>query len=204
MTQRTWWVGVGVGIGLLATAWVTIPTVRAEPLATVDGEPVHVEADRLEVDLQSGRATLVGNVRMRRGKLQVACGKLEAKYDHAPSIRWAKATEGVRAQLDEFDARSAEAELHMDRSLLRLRGDVSIRRGGAWMQARDVSVDLKTHRMTLEQVRGSIPVASGLPTALPATLPATLPTALPTAQPSDRPRAFPASSGAGSDPVGAR
>ena len=166
--HRVWWIGVAVG--LVAAAWVAIPTVRAEPLAVVDGEPVSVEADLLEVDLHSGRATLVGNVRMRRGELDVTCGRLEALYDKVPAIRWAKASAGVRARLRDFDARSEQAELEMDRRALHLRGDVRLRRGGAWMQAREVSVDLKTNRMTLQQVRGSIPVASAMPFAWPVPL----------------------------------
>lgn len=141
----------------------TIPTAGAEPLATVDGEPVHVQAERLDIDLKAGRAVLSGDVRLQRGALEVVCGRLEARYDEAPAVRWARATGGVRATMRELSARASEAELALDRKELTLRGDVRVSRGGAWMRASEAVVDLKTNRVTLQQVRGAIPVPSALP-----------------------------------------
>lgn len=145
-----------------------VPSVRADPLATVDGEPVHVEGSRLEVDLPTGRAVLSGDVHIRRGELSVFCDRVEALYDKVPAVRWAKASGGVRARLRDFEAASKEAELALDRRELVLRGDVQLRRGGAWMRAKEATVDLKTHRVTLQKVRGSIPIPSAVPMLAPA------------------------------------
>jgi len=161
--KHRWTWLIGSGIGLAAAALVVVPYVHADPLATVDGDPVHVQADRLEIDLKSGRAVLSGNVRIRRGELNVSCARVEAAYDKAPAVRWAKATGGVRAKLREFEAEAAEAELALDRRQLALRGDVRLSRGGAWMRASEASVDLKTNKVTLQQVRGTIPVPAALP-----------------------------------------
>ena len=152
-----------MAVAAAVAAVVAVPTVRAEPLATVEGEPVHVQADRLDIDLKTGRALLTGAVQLRRGDLHVTCERVEAAYDKAPSIRWAKATGGVRARLRGIEARAQEAELALDRKQLELRGEVRLSRGGAWMHAKAAKVDLKTKQVTLEQVKGAIPVPSALP-----------------------------------------
>jgi len=148
---------------LIAAAWVAVPSVRAEPVATVDGDPVSVEADRMDIDLKAGRTVLHGQVRIRRGDLSVQCDRVEAEYDDAPAIRWAKATGNVRASYRGLEAKAAEAELVLDRRVLTLRHGVRLRRGGAWMQAKEAAVDLKTNRVTLQKVRGRIPIPSALP-----------------------------------------
>ncbi len=147
-------------MGLSAGGLLLVPTVGAEPLATIDGKPVELEGDQLEVNLQTGRAILTGNVRIERRDLRVTCERVEARYDKAPAVRWAKATGGVRAKVGSFEARAQEAELQMDRGYLALRGDVTLRRGVAWMRAREAWVDLASKKVTLQQVRGRLTVSS--------------------------------------------
>ena len=161
--KHRWIWAVVVAIGTCVVGVLSVPSAGAEPLATVDGEPVQVRAERLEIDLKSGVAVLSGDVRLQRGALEVTCGRLEARYDKAPAVRWAKATGGVRATMRELSARASEAELALDRKELTLRGNVRVSRGGAWMRAAEAVVDLKTNRVTLQHVRGAIPVPSALP-----------------------------------------
>lgn len=162
MRARSWL--LLMAICLLAVAGVmAVADVEAEPLATVEGEPIDVEARRVEIDLKSGHALLVGDVRIRRGDLEVTCARVEARYDQAPAIRWAKATGGVHARLRAFEARASEAELALDRNELVLRGDVRVSRDGAWMRADEATVDLATNRVVLERVRGRLPVPRAVP-----------------------------------------
>jgi len=156
-----WWIGGAVG--LISTGWLMVPSVHAESIAEVDGQPVTVEADRVEVDLKSGKAMLAGAVRVRRGELEVTCKALEASYDKAPSIRWAKATGDVRARMRDWEMRSEQAEYEMGRRMVQARGDVQVRRAGAWVRASEVSFDWATERMTMHKVRGSIPLATVMP-----------------------------------------
>ncbi len=149
-------------VGLLAgiVVMASIPRVRANPLAVVDGEAVSVSADRLTIDVHKGTAQLEGNVRLQRGELVVKCARVEARYDGAPRVTWARATGDVRAQWRGVEARSKEAELWVGRKVLELKGGVKLVRGGAWMEAREAQIDLGSGRVGLDQVSGSIPVPS--------------------------------------------
>lgn len=143
-----------------------IPLVHADPLAVVDGEAVQVSADRLTIDVHKGTAVLEGNVRLQRGDLVVRCARVDARYDGAPNITWARATGDVRAQWKGMEAKSKEAELWVGRKVLELKGGVKLARGGAWMEARGAQVEFATGRVSLDQVSGSIPVPSaGMPRA---------------------------------------
>ena len=141
-----------------AGAWV-----KAEPLAIVDGQPVGVSADQLVVDLNKGTAVMTGNVRVERGELVVRCDRLDARYDAAPHVTWAHASGHVVASWKGMQAKATEAELHMKRRVLELRGGVKLTRAGAWLEAASAQVDFGTGKVTLDKVSGSIPLPSSMP-----------------------------------------
>jgi lipopolysaccharide transport protein LptA len=138
---------------------------RAGPLAVVDGVPVSVSADQLVIDLNRGSAVLSGNVRLRRGELSVSCARLDARYDEAPNVTWARATGEVRADYRDLHAQARQAELVAGKRVLELRGEVRVWRGGAWIEASEARIELGSGRVTLEQVRGSFPIPSAAPAA---------------------------------------
>lgn len=148
-------------VAAAASAW--IPRVQADPVAVVDGEAVQVSADRLTIDVHKGTAVLEGNVRLQRGELVVRCARVDARYDGAPHVTWARATGDVRAQWKGMEAKAKEAELWVGRKVMELKGGVKLARGGAWMDAREAQVDFGTGRVSLDQVSGSIPVPSAGP-----------------------------------------
>lgn len=154
--SRAWLVWVPAA--LLVVGLVCVPRVHAEPIASFDGREISVRAEQLDIDLQRGTATLSGNVVLERGDLVVSCPRVEAKYDTAPNITWAMATGGVRAQMRGIVAQAEQAELVLGQRKLELRGGVRVSRAGAWMSAREASIDLETRRVRLEQVQGTIPV----------------------------------------------
>lgn len=137
--------------------------VRAEPIAMVDGQPVNVSADQLVVDLNKGTAVMTGHVRVVRGDLVMRCNRVDARYDEAPNVTWAKATGDVTADWKGMHAKANEAELFLARKALELRGGVKLARAGAWIEASEARIDFATGRLTLEKVSGSIPVPSSLP-----------------------------------------
>jgi lipopolysaccharide export system protein LptA len=153
------WLGAVIAMAIAAGAAL----VRAEPVAVVDGQPVAVVADQLVVDLHKGTAVMTGNVRVQRGELELRCDRVDARYNDAPNITWAKATGNVSADWKGTHAKAKEAELFLTRRLLVLRGGVKLARGGAWIEAREAQVDFGSGKLTLEQVAGSILVPSALP-----------------------------------------
>lgn len=165
-----WWAGFAVAVSA-AVLVAPASTVRAQPIAVFDGQPVSVSADRLLVDVHKGTAVLTGAVQLRRGELVVQCARVEARYDEAPNITWARATGQVTAQLNDVHARAQEAEIVLAKRVLELRGGVKLWRRGAWIEAQEAQVDLVSGRLTLEQVKGSIPVSSAFPRAAPDPVP---------------------------------
>ena len=55
-------------------------------------------------------------------------------------------------------AEAPEVELDLMRQVLELRGGVRLTRGQGWLQAERASIDIATAKVTLAQVKGSIPV----------------------------------------------
>lgn len=160
-----------VAFGAIATiATLPAPPVHAQPIVAFGTEPIAVQAEQLDVDLRTSKAVLQGEVHLQRAGLHVWCDKLEALYDKAPTIRWAKASGRVRAKLGQSEATAREAELHWNERQLRLFGEVKLRHGGAWLAASDATIDLNTEKITLNQVRGAIPAAAvGASSAISAT-----------------------------------
>ncbi len=65
------------------------PLARAEILG-MGNEAVAVQADRLDIDILAGDATLTGKVTFSRGDLTVSCPRIDLRFDHAPHVTWAR------------------------------------------------------------------------------------------------------------------
>ena len=81
-------VAVAAAFGLVATVLVQIPTAaNAGPLGVIDGQTLDVGADKLDVDIEKGTATLEGHVQATLGDIHVDCSRIELKYDQTPKAR---------------------------------------------------------------------------------------------------------------------
>ncbi|MBP9112418.1 MAG: hypothetical protein KBF88_06385 [Polyangiaceae bacterium] len=121
-------------------------------------DPFHIEAEKVEVDIHSGEAALTGNVTLQKGPLKVSCPKVDLKFDGAPHVLWAKGSGGVVAEIKGVRGEAPEAELDMKKHVLELRGGVKLTRGSTWVQAESASIDVASAKVTLFQVKGSMPV----------------------------------------------
>jgi len=135
-------------------------TSRAEILGMA-GEAVLLQADRLEIDLMAGEATLTGKVTLTRGDLVVNCPRVDLRFDHAPHVIWARGSGGVTADVRGVHAEAPSAELDLARQTLDLSGGVKLARGQGWLTADSARIEIATARVSLVQVKGSIPVAKG-------------------------------------------
>ncbi len=90
--------------------------------------------------------------------MHVDCSRIELKYDEAPKVKWAKGSGGVTAKLKGIEAPAATFEVDVaHRSIKGERGrQVEPRRG--WVTADTAAIDINTRKVTLEDVKGSIPV----------------------------------------------
>ena len=131
---------------------------QADPLAVVDGQSLDVRADHLDVDITKGTAVLKGNVRGVLGELEVECGKIDVRYDEAPVVRYARGSEGVTVRLKGIEAKAAALEVDVARRSVRLQGGVRMSRGRGWVTAESAQIDIATRHVTLDSVKGSIPV----------------------------------------------
>lgn len=127
-------------------------------LAVVEGQTLDVKADKLDVDVDQGTASLEGNVRAQMGDLEVLCPKIDIKYDQAPRVRWARGSGGVKARVKGIQATSSVVVVDLAQRVVNLSGGVRLTRGRGWVEANRASIDLSTHKVTLHEVKGSIPV----------------------------------------------
>jgi lipopolysaccharide export system protein LptA len=128
------------------------------PLGVIGGEALDVTAEKLDVDVDKGTATLNGKVRAKLGELQVECPKVEIRYDNAPNVRFARGTGGVRAVFRDIVAKARTVEVDVSKRQLVLSGGVELARGRGWVHADRALIDLTTRKVSLEEVTGSIPV----------------------------------------------
>jgi lipopolysaccharide export system protein LptA len=154
---KRWSVLVAVA---LATPFVLSETdpAHADPLAVVEGQSLDVRADRLDVDIAKGTAVLQGNVHAVLGELEVECGKIDVRYDEAPVVRYARGSDSVTVRLKGIEARAAALEVDVARRSVRLQGGVKVSRGRGWVTADAAQIDIATRHVTLDSVKGSIPV----------------------------------------------
>lgn len=156
-------VRLGLGASVAALALLSpVPLAHAEILG-MGGEAATLQADRLDIDILAGEATLTGKVTLSKGDLTVNCPRIDLKFDHAPHVTWARGSGGVTADLRGVHAESPTVELDLTKQLLDLKGGVRLTRGQGWLTADSARIEIATAKVTLAQVKGSIPVAKGTP-----------------------------------------
>lgn len=150
--------------GVGARRLVADPSPPAPPAAGGEGaEPLDVSADRLELDVESKTAVLTGNVRLSKGALVVGCPRVDARYDDKLSVVWAKGTGGVWAEVRGARIEAPEVELDLGKQAVELRGGVRLSRGGGWIKAERATIAMGTGKVTMTEVKGSLPVGKPSP-----------------------------------------
>jgi lipopolysaccharide export system protein LptA len=149
---------LALGLGALV---VWSPLARAAGVAGVAGEALELAGERLDVDVERGTALLRGNVTVTFGHLEVRCTTVEMTYDGSPRIGSARATGNVTARLQGVEATAEVLELDVGARTASLQGGVRLTRGKGWLAAGSATVDLVSGKVSLRDVRGSIPIAAG-------------------------------------------
>lgn len=145
--------------GSLALVFLLLAaTSSSAPLVQIGAEVLDVSAKQLEVDLAKGVAVLDGEVHVKLGELDVSCDRVDIRYDDAPMVRWARGSGNVRASMRGVTATAQSLEVEIPERLVRLVGNVKISRGKGWVQAEHASIELPSGRITLDEIRGSIPI----------------------------------------------
>src|SRR5262249_22959345 len=124
-------------------------------------DAVTVQAERLDVDVGAGEAVLTGKVSLAKGDLKVSCPRIDVKFNTSPAVTWARGSGGVQADVRGVHAEAPEVEVDLLKQTLDLRGGVRLTRGQGWLQAERATIDITTAKVTLTQVKGSIPVPRG-------------------------------------------
>jgi lipopolysaccharide export system protein LptA len=132
--------------------------VSAEPLG-IGGDSVSIEADDLEVDVSAGEAVLTGKVVLSKGDLTVSCPRIDLRFDQTPHVTWAKGSGGVSADVRGVHAEAQTVELDLPHQIVDLHGGVKLTRGQGWLTADTARIDINTGKVSLSQVKGSIPVS---------------------------------------------
>lgn len=146
---------------VLVALAVPLRTGAADPFAVVGGGSIQLEAEQLEIDVQAGTAVLTGNVGLKKGDVAVHCPRVDLKFDQSPHVTWIRGSGGVSADVRGVHADAPEVEVDMARQSMELRGGVRLTRGAGFVQAEKATIDLASAKVTLTQVKGSVPVPSG-------------------------------------------
>jgi len=145
-------------IAALAALLVPAASVADPILGVGGGDAMSLQADRLDVDVNAGEALLTGNVSLSKGDLKVSCPRIDLKFDNSPHVKWARGSGGVSADVRGVHAEAPEVELDLAKQVLELRGGVRLTRGQGWLQADRATINIDTAKVTMSQVKGSVPV----------------------------------------------
>jgi len=127
----------------------------------IGSEAVTLQAERLDIDILAGDATVTGKVTLSKGDLTVSCPRIDLRFDHAPHVTWARGSGGVTADVRGVHAEAPSVEVDLAKQVLDLRGGVKLTRGQGWLAADSARIEITTAKVSLTQVKGSIPVAKG-------------------------------------------
>ncbi len=153
--MRAWHLALAVGAAIVSAPAAS----SADPILAVGGgDAMNLQADKLDVDVAAGEALLTGNVSLTKGDLKVSCPRIDLKFDNTPHVKWAKGSGGVAADVRGVHAEAPEVELDLAKQVLDLRGGVRLTRGQGWLQADRATIDIGSGRVSMSQVKGSIPV----------------------------------------------
>lgn len=134
-------------------------TLAQDPLGAVGGEALDMQAERLDVDVEAKTAVLEGSVKLSKGALRVSCPRVDVRYDEVPHVTWVKGSGGVIADVKGVRAEAPEVELDLAKQVLELRGGVRLTRGGGWLTAERATIHIATAKVSMTDVKGSIPVS---------------------------------------------
>jgi lipopolysaccharide export system protein LptA len=164
--RKGFWAALFVVVTVLSAAPGALiadppPAAKAPEKIEKIPEPLDVAADRLELDVEARTAVLSGNVRLSKGAISVSCPRVEARFDDAQQIVWAKGTGGVIAETRGARAEAPEVELDLGKQIVELRGGVRIARGAGWIKADRATIHMGTGKISMEDVKGSLPIGEG-------------------------------------------
>lgn len=174
-TLKTWSRAVPIAAVVLAGLLAhrgTRSEVKADPKAPASASAaasvapgnLELSADLLEVDTREQTAVLTGKVVLSRAPdLTLKCAKIEVKYDAGgPKLNWAKGSGGIVADVKGVHGEAPEFELDLTKQHLSLRGGVRLSRGQGWIVADGAEIDLATAKVTMTNVKASLPVGNAL------------------------------------------
>lgn len=109
--------------------------------------PVEVSADSLEIDQETGRATLTGNVVIAQGELRLSAALVTVDYatvDGTRTIERLNASGDVIVVAGEDAAEGQEAVYTLGSSDILLTGDVVVTQAGNTLAGDELKVNLKS------------------------------------------------------------
>jgi lipopolysaccharide export system protein LptA len=151
---------------LAALAAVSRPIAAGPARAFAEDDPLTMSADKLDLDVEARTAKLTGHVKLARGAMTLRCERVDARYDEKhdkPRVSWVKGTGGVVAEIKGVKAEAPEVEIDLVARSMALRGGVKITHGEGFLQAERASIDIATGRVSMTDVKGSIPIPKPAP-----------------------------------------
>ena len=135
-------------INLLFTPWTMAQELKATPAPS---DMVDIEADRLDVNTQEGRAVFQGNVEAKKGDILVKGATLTLIYDNTSSKVSSLIADGdVFVNWQDKEATCKKAVYELDREIMELSGDVLIIKGEERLFGQKVIVDMASDRQVVE------------------------------------------------------
>jgi len=125
----------------------------AQAIARFDAnQPVSYAADRIELQDRQKRVVLSGNVEIRQGDLQLNAARTTVAYTDEGSLRIQRidASGGVVVQRGSERASGAAAVYDLNRRVIVMSGNVSLRRSGDTLDGGRLTIDLNSGNSSVD------------------------------------------------------
>lgn len=137
----------------LMTLAALLATPAALALSTDRDQPIHIEADLLEVDENARLSRYVGNVAMKQGSLEIQADQIVLHFDDSNNLQKMDIT-GNPAQLEQqsdngnmISGSAQNMTYHEKDSLLEMRNNAEFRNGEDLVESDHITVNTETNAL---------------------------------------------------------
>lgn len=129
-------------------------------LPTDRDQPIHIEADKLEIDDNRHMSVYEGNVSMQQGSLDIKADRIVLHFDANKNLQWLEIS-GTPAIFNQLNARqqpisgsAQHMKYHEQQSLLEMNGNARFKSDKDTLESDTISINTQTEAMQAGDPQG--------------------------------------------------
>lgn len=140
-------------VKLVALILLAFPPLSLLALSSDRDQPIHIEADNLQIDDTRNISIYQGNVAMQQGSLNIKAERIIFHFDDTKNLQWIEIT-GAPATFNQLNAKqepisgsALKMDYYEDKSLMELTGDAQFQSNQDTIESEFISINTETEAM---------------------------------------------------------